>query len=269
MATADERKLALYNLAIRKIGAKKMTSLTDGSKAQIVLDDIYPYTRDTFLCEAQWTFAKRRFDLVNITEDEDAEDWVTATAYVPGDQVVSGAVTYACLIAHTSGTFATDLTALKWQRCATEDEILFTEDDTSIIYAEPTDLLKLTHVNDKDAVHFRESMLINSVATKVIRANAEGLKIIYTFQNDDLRTYYPPSFEALATKLAADAAFDITENNKKASELLQEYETVRLPRAIASDSQQGSPTEARQDAWETARETGQFVVAGETWHPVN
>lgn len=45
-------------------------------------------------------------------------DWVTATSYVVGDLIwesSSGSrLGYICAIAHTSGTFATDLTAVKW-----------------------------------------------------------------------------------------------------------------------------------------------------------
>jgi len=41
-------------------------------------------------------------------------DWVTATAYSIGDIVNESQSYYFCLVAHTSGTFATDLTAGKW-----------------------------------------------------------------------------------------------------------------------------------------------------------
>lgn len=41
--------------------------------------------------------------------------WVTATYYAAGVQVTQGGILYTCLIAHTSGTFATDLTAVKWE----------------------------------------------------------------------------------------------------------------------------------------------------------
>lgn len=41
--------------------------------------------------------------------------WATATAYVVGDvRTVSSLECYRCLVAHTSGTFATDLAAAKW-----------------------------------------------------------------------------------------------------------------------------------------------------------
>jgi len=43
------------------------------------------------------------------------DDWATATAYAVGDLVNESTFIYRCLVAHTSGTFATDLTADKWE----------------------------------------------------------------------------------------------------------------------------------------------------------
>ena len=40
--------------------------------------------------------------------------WVTATAYAIKDVVTQGGNTYACVTAHTSGVFATDLAAVRW-----------------------------------------------------------------------------------------------------------------------------------------------------------
>lgn len=41
--------------------------------------------------------------------------WVTATAYVVGNTVFRTSGFYRCLVAHTSGTFTTDLAASKWE----------------------------------------------------------------------------------------------------------------------------------------------------------
>jgi hypothetical protein len=43
-----------------------------------------------------------------------ADTWVTSTAYVVGDRVIYSGAIYVCQIAHTSGTFATDLSASDW-----------------------------------------------------------------------------------------------------------------------------------------------------------
>jgi hypothetical protein len=40
--------------------------------------------------------------------------WVTSTAYAVGDLVAQGGVNYYCQVAHTSGTFSTDLSAGNW-----------------------------------------------------------------------------------------------------------------------------------------------------------
>lgn len=41
--------------------------------------------------------------------------WVTATSYAPSDLVRQDGATYVCLVAHTSGTFSTDLSSAYWE----------------------------------------------------------------------------------------------------------------------------------------------------------
>lgn len=48
--------------------------------------------------------------------------WVTATAYVLKDYVTQGGNGYVCIVAHTSGTFATDLAAAKWALVSTKGD---------------------------------------------------------------------------------------------------------------------------------------------------
>lgn len=47
--------------------------------------------------------------------------WVTATAYAVKDMVTNSGLVYVCVVAHTGGTFATDLAAGKWMFAATGD----------------------------------------------------------------------------------------------------------------------------------------------------
>jgi hypothetical protein len=46
--------------------------------------------------------------------------WVTTTSYVVNDIVSESGNTYICVVAHTSGTFATDLSASKWELFASK-----------------------------------------------------------------------------------------------------------------------------------------------------
>lgn len=48
--------------------------------------------------------------------------WVTATGYLVADGVEHDGSSYICLVAHTSGTFATDLAAAKWELFAAKGE---------------------------------------------------------------------------------------------------------------------------------------------------
>ncbi len=47
--------------------------------------------------------------------------WVTSTAYVIGDLVIESDTNYVCIESHTSGTFATDLAADKWELSTIDD----------------------------------------------------------------------------------------------------------------------------------------------------
>ena len=50
----------------------------------------------------------------NVATSIIADTWVTATAYIPDNKIIYSGLIYRCLIAHTSGTFDTNLAAGKW-----------------------------------------------------------------------------------------------------------------------------------------------------------
>jgi len=84
----------------------KLSRLSDTSWTMAEMDPYYP----PFLDENVDESVGLRLNDAAITTD-----WVTATTYVPGDVRDEGGVIYFCLIGHTSGTFATDLAAGKWE----------------------------------------------------------------------------------------------------------------------------------------------------------
>lgn len=88
----------------------------------------WPTYKLSRLSDTAWTLVKVEFyypplldenvDAAKTLKLNDATittDWVTATAYVVGDVRDEGGVIYICIEAHTSGTFATDLAAGKWE----------------------------------------------------------------------------------------------------------------------------------------------------------
>ena len=55
------------NVALRLVGAKTVTSLSDGSDNASVLEDIYTETRDDLLSSHPWNFATKRVQLARIS----------------------------------------------------------------------------------------------------------------------------------------------------------------------------------------------------------
>jgi hypothetical protein len=95
----DARNLEIYTLDPRETRlAASVQFFTD--KTGIAVSE------DLATVWVSWTPRSYKFDTTA---------WVTATAYTVGDvRTVSSLECYRCIVAHTSGTFATDLAALKW-----------------------------------------------------------------------------------------------------------------------------------------------------------
>lgn len=60
------------------------------------------------------------------------DNWLTATAYSVDDIVIESSKIYQCLTTHTSGTFATDLAALKWAEISSTIPVNLTGPITSV-----------------------------------------------------------------------------------------------------------------------------------------
>jgi len=78
--------------------------------------------------------------------------WTTTTAYLQGALVTNSGSYYRCLVAHTSGTFATDLSAAKWVVTAGATDLAYEivtpwdeSDVNDIQYAQNADTMRLVH----------------------------------------------------------------------------------------------------------------------------
>jgi len=149
----------------------------------------------------------------------------------------------------------------------TTDTVPVTTDGVSIVYAMPNDCLKVNYYSPSSAIVKLEYFQ----SRVVILSNVSDLKIFYTFRNIDPNTYFPNFITALATRLASEIGFNLTQATKKAALLLEEYTKIRLPNALSTDAQQGTGQEAIQDEWENARLSGLYNTprpGDQTWHPL-
>ena len=300
--------LTIYNDALRQIGARRLSTVTDDAEEQRAITDIYDDTRDELLKENAWTFAQKRAELIDMTMP-DVDDWENGEAYAVGDDVVYGDVHYNCLVANTAGIFTDDLASLYWELLldwvtATQYEVgdkvynasglnytclvahkstVFATDLVSIYWiaseelAMTSDGMTIVYYRPTDYI---ETTLISNIGAKFkiegqrILSNTSGLKIVYTYKNDTPSEYTAMFRRAFATKLASEICFSLTDNATKAEALMEKYLKIVLPKALSDDSQQGTPKEARADEWELSRLGGVGSgISGQTndatWHPIS
>jgi hypothetical protein len=85
------------------------------------VNDLVQFGANTYACQIQNTSGTFATDLaagkwsIFVSGLRQRGTWTTATLYLPYDIVVYGGNTYSCVVQNTSGTFATDLAAGKWQ----------------------------------------------------------------------------------------------------------------------------------------------------------
>lgn len=106
-----QAEVDVSNASLGKIGAKQFTLAVQTSIEGVQANLHFAQTRDSLLRSFEWSFAKTRIAIVS--------DWLTDTVYTTDQYVWQSSLLYKCIIAHTSGTFATDLTAAKWTLVST------------------------------------------------------------------------------------------------------------------------------------------------------
>jgi len=132
------------------------------------------------------------------------------------------------------------------------DDLEFEEDGMSYLYQHPTESLRVV------------DFYPNNVRTKVERAgiysDQEALKGRVVWKVRDTSLFFPAFVEAFAMKLAADMAYNLSNDDKRASDLMQLYESIYLPRAKSADSTQGDTPIIQADEWLLAKYGGSSIV---------
>lgn len=116
--------------------------------------------------------------------------WTTSTSYSAGDVVETGGSAYVCVVNHTSGTFLTDLAAVKWQLVA---EASFPSQSGKQYYILSTDGVSASWVTSTSFIR----TLLDDATAAAARAT--------------LGVSYGPAFSAIATSTQSIVSGSITQ----------------------------------------------------------
>ena len=273
MATGTVTKLNIANLALSMVGAKNLTTFGETTTEEGKrINAVYAFVLDEILQEHPWTFAQKRAvlakeitaitaasppvvtsashgfsdeDEVKITSVEGMTELNGNTYYVASktddtfelQSAVGTDVDGSAYTAYTEDGYITKLSAIEMD-----------DDDSTYVYTLPSDFISPTlfSVNRND--------IYTTFEAGYLYSDTDSLKMIYTYRNDDPTLYSSMFVTALATRIASEICFNLTQSANKSKDLLAKYETISLQKAMSSDSTQGSPEELHMTEWETARQ---------------
>lgn len=180
-------EIVVVNQALARIAAKQITLAAQTGIEGVYSNLFYEQTRNSLLRSFEWPFASARIELV--------DDWVTATDYTTDQYVWSSSVLYKCAIAHTSGTFATDLAALKWTVYATRPS-----HEWDYQYSLPSDYIRLkSSYLESDGDLPNERWTIEGI---LFLTNDDEVQLNYVKKETDPTKFDPLFTEVLILQLA-------------------------------------------------------------------
>lgn len=132
-----------------------------------------------------------------------APAWTTSTGYVPGNYVTHSATIYLCLIAHTSGIFATDLAAGDWiSQTILEVPTIFQQADIfNLQTAQNADVMYIVNTN------YYSQKLVRTSATSFNIASVPFVRGPFLPINATATTITPSSATGSTTLTASNPIF--------------------------------------------------------------
>ena len=118
-------------------------------------------------------------------------------------------------------------------------------DGVNNIFQLPADIIRIFGVSDRSATWRREQDRLIT--------NATNIGIIYVFDLMDTTKFSSSFVDAFDDKLASDMCYSIINSATNAQKLLEKYSGESLPKAMAENSQEGTPPQVRDDLWTLAK----------------
>ena len=148
------------------------------------------------------------------------------------------------ILSETCWNFATKRALL----AQSADTLAWYDTGEVYVYVRPNNVIRIFGTNSPGAT-WREEL-------NYIISDTSGLGVRYVYYND-VASSYPASFtEAFIDKLASDIAFMILNSKTVAEGFLEKYDQVSLTKAMAENSQIGTPMYQDDSAWIDAKLSG-------------
>ena len=299
-------KVAIANKSLALLGALAITAFDQaGSEEAAAINEVYDDILEEVLSEHPWSFATKRIALVatvpadtSRTIDDTEYTPVVITAATAADPVVITAAAHGLVDGDwikitavggmtelngeffivddaTTNTFSIndtlgeDVDGTAFGAYTTGGQIqkapeMVTVDTyVPVVYEKPDDYVRVFKKSHSSArIEVERDKIISDVV---------DLKIIYTYLNTDVTQYFPQFIQALATRLAAEICFRVTNSTTKVEGLMKLYYDVVLPKAMSVDSMQSTPQQADDGEWLASMmdgSGGRWVTGAGVWHPV-
>uniref|UniRef100_A0A6M3IYR8 Putative tail tubular protein n=1 Tax=viral metagenome TaxID=1070528 RepID=A0A6M3IYR8_9ZZZZ len=261
--SSSTTQTTICNQALRLIGAKKITIITQAVEEARVLNDIWTDMLDEVLASHPWNFAIKRASLTALgglvttwTAEGTTNVWQAALTTEPASVKFNG----------TTGTEQTSAAACTaanywfWESnilyvySASDPDTAYTnpginavipEFEYAYAYSLPSDCLRLIRMEESDSDFVREEARILT--------DESVCKIQYIARITDTTLYTPGFITAFAARLAAEIAYPLT-NSAALVETMDKLYEKKLKRAKGMDAQEGVGQKQEDLSWEEARE---------------
>lgn len=223
-----ENDYDVINLALIELGVEN--SIISASSEEPAFEKQYPFCRDELLMDYEWDFATEYAEL-------EIADWVTDTAYSIDDIVKEDDTVYRCKEAHTSGTFATDLTAEKWEA--------FPLHRFSYAFNLPSNCLKVTRINETELT---SSDAHYEIKRNLLLTDESSIEIEYIKQVTDVTKFSTLFAKCLSLSLAVTCG-ESKNNDSNHIARLEKRLAFKLENVKRIESQQGRIEQITDSSW--------------------
>jgi len=266
---------AICNIALRKIGDNKITSISDtDDSAAVKCNDVYASLLKALLMDVKPRFAVKSAKLGHVTDSTTNITDVSVSSGVVTVTAVNHGLTTGDIASIVSVAGMVELNGIKYTITKLTDNTLTldgidgtnytdytsggtigevsavpSENDYDNRYNLPSDLLVLWKVNDKTTDYSIEwGGSADELFTDDVSVDAKYIySVTTTTLFDDLFV------DLLAWALASDLVYTISQSHTLAKSITEKYEDKLAKYKSIMSQSQGSPRQARQDEIITAR----------------